>query len=208
MNKPYIIGISGGSGSGKTTFIKELIKTTDLNKVTFISLDHYYKTQDQQPLDHNGIPNYDLPESIDIDTFMSDLTAIIDGETIQKKEYNFNNPALKTGTISLKPASLIIIEGIFLFHYTQLMPFLNLKIYIETDEHLRIKRRILRDLEERGYPLDDTLYFLEHHVTPGHSMYVEPYKSSCDFIIPNNKNFEKALEVVTSFIFSKIDKMK
>jgi len=203
MQHPYIIGISGGSGSGKTSFIKSLMNHFLPHEVCLISLDNYYKPKEQQPIDANGIQNYDTPESIDFEQFMHDLATIIEGKEVQRLEYDFNNPNYVPSMLTFNRAPVIVLEGVFLYCYQQLENMIEFRIFIETQEHLRLKRRILRDIKERGYPVDETLYYIEHHVTPGYAKYVEPYRNECDMIILNNKNFEKAVELVAGHLKQK-----
>jgi uridine kinase len=204
MQDPFIIGIAGGSGSGKTSFIQALMESFSDKEVCLISLDNYYKPKGEQSVDANGIANYDTPGSIEIDQFITDFKKLTSGIEIQKLEYDFNNPAFKAQMLTFKPAPVIVLESVFLFSYKELEDLINLKIFIETQEHLRLKRRILRDLKERGYPVEETLYYLEHHVTPGYAQYVEPYKHSADIIVPNNKNFNRAVEMLVSYIKCKL----
>jgi uridine kinase len=204
LTKPYIIGISGGSGSGKTTFIKELTKNFSSQEVCVISLDHYYKPQSDQPRDDNGIPNYDTPSSIDIEAFLLDLEHLKSGKEVQKLEYDFNNPSFSPKLLTFSPSKVIILEGVFVFCYPSLTKYIDFKIFMDTSEHLRVKRRIVRDLHERGYPIEDTLYFLEYHEAPGFRKYVEPYRQDCDIIIPNNQHFKQAIQMIDVFVKSKL----
>lgn len=201
---PYIIGISGGSGSGKTTFIRELMSRFEPTQVCLISQDNYYKPVDQQPLDHKGIPNYDTPFSINIQELVEHITELKNNRAVSKMEYNFNNPSLHTSLLTFEPAPVLVIEGIFLFDCKPLADLFDFKIFIETKDHLRFKRRILRDTEERGNPLDEILYRMEEHVEPGYKRWVEPYKEEADMIIPNHTQFHKALDVVEVYIRSKL----
>lgn len=200
----YIIGIAGASGSGKTTFVKELVKKFTPKEVCLISFDDYYKDRHLQPLDDNGIENYDTLESIDIEAFESDLQKLKSGESFTRKEYDFNNPDYKTEVKEYFPTPVVILEGLFLFSYESIYKKLDLKIFIEAEEHLRITRRLERDLVERGYTVEQTLYWLRKHVEPAYKTLVHPYKSEADVIIPNNKNFNAALDLVSGFIKHKI----
>ena len=184
-------------------FLQSLMQKFAKGEICLISLDNYYKPKNEQLTDANGIANYDTPDSIDFEQFNSDLTELINGNEVQKKEYDFNNPNFFPNTILYKPSPVIVLEGVFLFNNLEIENHIELKIFIETQEHLRLKRRILRDLSERGYPVDETLYYIEHHVTPGYSKYVEPHRNTADIIIPNNRNFNKALELLVCFMQSK-----
>ena len=202
MNRPYIIGISGGSGSGKTLFINELMRGFNKDEVCLISQDNYYRKRTEQPVDENGVQNFDMPESIDSDAFLSDIVKLMQGEKIILKEYTFNNPNQPENTIEFRPAPVIILEGIFIFFVEKIRKLIDLKIFIEAREHIMLKRRILRDEEERGYDLADVLYRYEKHVMPTFYKYILPYKSKCDLVVNNNRSFNKVIDVIKSHISS------
>lgn len=200
MMKPYIIGITGGSGCGKTLFIKRLIEDFRSEEVCLVSQDNYYRPRNEQPVDENGEQNFDRPESIDIPKFVHDLKKLIDGEIIRIKEYTYNNPELDSEVIEFQPAPVIILEGIFIFYVKEISELIDLKIFIDAPEHLMLKRRIIRDQKERGYDLEDVLYRYEHHVMPACNKYILPYKSTSDLIINNYKNFDNGINVIKSHI--------
>ena len=204
MNKPYIIGITGGSGSGKTLFLKTLLETFDNDLVTCISQDDYYLPREHQLVVRNGEFNFDRPESIDFEHFASDLRELSQGRTVIKEEYTFNNPAARPSTLVRKSAPVILVEGIFIFHYQKIVNMIDLKVFIEAREHIKLKRRLKRDREERGYDADDVLYKYENHIMPSYQKYIAPHKEIADLVVPNNVNFEKAIEVVKAFVGSKI----
>ena len=198
--KPYIIGVTGGSGSGKTLFIREIMRGFSTEEVSLISLDNYYRPRDEQPTDKRGIKNFDMPESIDIQRFTDDVHRIINGDKITIKEYTFNNSLLEPQIIEINPAPIIILEGIFIFHIKGIADLLHLKIFIEASEHIMVKRRILRDKEERGYDLDDVLYRYEYHVMPTFNKYIQPYRKSADIVINNHAGFDESVKILRSHI--------
>lgn len=188
-----IIGICGGSGSGKTTLINNIIRETDKNDLCLISLDNYYLPKQLQKKDNNGKYNFDLPEALDEQKIISDLKKLMKGESILVKEYNFNT-ASSENYIELKPAPVLLVEGLFVLHYPQLRDLLTYKIFIDVHPEIQLKRRLQRDVMERGYPEKDVLYQWENHVVPSFKRYLEPYKKEADLIITNNENFEKGWE--------------
>jgi uridine kinase len=204
--KPYIIGITGGSGSGKTLFINKIMENFSNEEVSFVSQDNYYNPRDKQPLDEMGEQNFDKPESIDIAQFTHDLIKLIHGEIIRIKEYTFNNPELDPKIIEFQPAPVIILEGIFIFYVEEISELIDLKIFIDAPEHIMLKRRIIRDQKERGYDLDDVLYRYEHHVMPAFNQYILPYKDFSDIIVNNHKNFDEGVRVIRSHISSVLKK--
>ena len=203
MKTPYIIGITGGSGSGKTRFLNRLLDQFTASEVCLVSQDNYYRTRDEQPVDAKGIKNFDLPESIDFAEFKKDIIALKEGNSVSRLEYTFNNPKATPKQIELHPAPVLVVEGIFVLHDQEIAKVLDLKVFIEAQDYIKLKRRIIRDDKERGYDLDDVLYRYEHHVMPTYNKYIKPYKKDADIIIPNNTDFSKAMEVLSSFIRTK-----
>jgi uridine kinase len=202
MHPPYTIGITGGSGSGKTYFIKALSSHFSSDQVCLISQDHYYKPRETQRLDAQGIKNFDLPDSIERDQFYDDILKLKRGETLFKKEYTFNNPNNLPGMLEFKSAPILIVEGLFVQYFPEIEKELDLKIFIEAKDFLKLSRRIRRDSTERGYDLDDVLYRYQHHVMPIYESLIKPLKHSADLIIPNNHHFERALDILVKALKS------
>jgi len=200
----YIIGISGGSGSGKTSFLNMLKSHFSEEQVCFISLDNYYLPREEQYTDPNGIQNFDLPQSIRSVELLSDIQNLKNDEAISRKEYVFNNEKAQSKTITIKPAPVMIIEGLFIYHYPELRSLFDLKLFVHAKDNLKLIRRIKRDRVERNYPLEDVIYRYEHHVMPAFEKYIEAYREDSDIIINNNKSFENSLEVIRAFIQSKL----
>ena len=198
--KPYVIGICGGSGSGKTTFIKRLRERFDISELCIVSQDDYYLPRDKQYKDHNDEYNFDLPKSFDKKKFRSDLKSLIRGETVTVEEYTFNNPDAKPKLLVFQPAPIIVIEGLFVFHYKKIANLLDLKVFINAKENLKVIRRIHRDQVERGYPIEDVLYKYEHHVLPSFERFIQPYREEADIVINNNHDLERGLSVVEGFL--------
>ncbi len=203
--KPYIIGITGGSASGKTLFLTRLMTDFKDSEICLISQDNYYLPRHEQPVDENGVSNFDLPESIDFEAYARDIGKLRDGKTVIRKEYTFNNPNAIPAQLEFKPAPVIVVEGIFVLYFSVISDLLDLKIFIEAKDHIKLKRRIIRDKVERGYDLDDVLYRYEKHVIPTYEKYIAPYKHDSDVIIPNNSNFDAALDVMVTFLKSRIE---
>ena len=204
MTKPYIIGITGGSGSGKTRFLNGLLSRFSDEEVCLVSQDNYYRSRDEQPIDSKGVKNFDLPESIDFETYRKDITSLKQGRPVTQLEYTFNNPAAEPKKIHLNPAPVIVVEGIFVLYYREIASLLDLKLFIDAKDHIKLKRRIIRDDKERGYDLDDVLYRYEYHVMPTYEKYIEPYRDEADLIIPNHTDFQEALNVISSFVNLKL----
>ncbi|MBD8491125.1 uridine kinase [Echinicola sp. CAU 1574] len=204
MRKPYIVGITGGSASGKTLFLNRLLQSFDPEEICLISQDNYYKPIEQQPLDDEGIENYDTPHSFDFQAYAADIKKIQMGEKVFRQEYTFNNPKVTPKMLEFCPAPVVVVEGIFVLYSPELSNLLDLKVFIDAKDYIKLKRRIVRDKVERGYDLDDVLYRYEKHVMPTYEKYIDPFKHDADLIIPNNDSFEKGLEMLTIFLKEKI----
>jgi uridine kinase len=204
MHKSYTIGITGGSGSGKTFFLNNLAKHFGEDQICLLSQDHYYKARDLQFTDENGFKNFDLPTAIERERFHQDILKLKKGETITIKEYTFNNPNAKPQLIEFKPAPILIIEGLFVQHFEEIRNELDLKIFIEAKDYIKLSRRIKRDNDERGYDFHDVLYRYQHHVMPIYETLIEPLKHRADLIIPNNHHFEHALDILTLALKAKL----
>lgn len=203
MKKPFIVGITGGSASGKTLFLERLLSSFDPGEVCLISQDNYYKPRHQQPIDSQGIHNFDTPFSIDFEQYATDIRKIQEGETVFREEYTFNNASKKPKMLTFAPAPVVVVEGIFVLYYPELADLLDLKIFIDAKDHIKLKRRIIRDKVERGYDLDDVLYRYEMHVMPTYEKYIEPFKSESDLIVTNNQSFDRALDVIRTYLRAK-----
>lgn len=185
-NNPLIIGIAGGSGSGKTFFLNSFLHHFKNDEITLISQDDYYIPAGEMTQEENKLYNFDLPSTIDDEQFHIDVKKLIKGEVVYKKEYSFNNPLAVVKILEIKPAPILIVEGLFILHFKQIAELLNLKIFIEADEEVALQRRIKRDGMERGYPEEDVLYKWKNHVVPAYKEFLLPYKEECDQIVFNN----------------------
>lgn len=198
MRPPYTIGITGGSGSGKTFFINELSGHFNASEICLISQDHYYKPRESQITDNQGVKNFDLPGSIEHEQLHQDILKLKRGETLLKPEYTFNNPKVTPKVLEFRPAPILIVEGLFVQYFPEIAGELDLKIFIEAKDYVKLSRRIRRDNEERGYDLDDVLYRYQYHVMPIYESLIKPLKHKADLIIPNNDHFKHALHVLVS----------
>lgn len=205
MRSPYIIGITGGSASGKTFFLNSLLKHFKDDEVCLISQDNYYKERVHVPKDTNGVFNFDVPESIDFAQFAAHIDLLRNGQAVTMKEYTFECD-FEPKTITLFPAPVIVVEGIFAFHDPAISAMLDLKIFIDAVEHVKIRRRIIRDTNERQYDLDSILYRWENHVAPTYERFIRPVKQDADLIINNNRDFENGLKLLTAYLKSLLEK--
>lgn len=200
MQKPYVIGVCGGSGSGKTTLVHLVRQAFDPDRICLLSQDDFYIPRDEQIKDKNGIIDFDRLTSIDIDKFQSSLRQLIKGESISLNEYVFNNEKAEAKIKQIDPAAIIIVEGLFILHSKELTELMDLTVFVDTKDSLKVIRRIQRDQTERNYPLDDVLYRYEHHVLPSYLKYIEPHKKEVDLIINNNGDVKKAASLLSNLI--------
>src|ERR1700759_1054648 len=205
--RPFIIGIAGGSGSGKTFFLKCFLEHFTIDEVCLVSQDDYYF-----PVAHNMTPeenklyNFDLPSTIDREHFQQDISQLLNNQTVYKKEYTFNNPDAIPKILEIKPAPIIIVEGLFILHFREIADILDLKIFIDADEDIALQRRLKRDLIERGYSHDDAMYKWINHVVPAYKEYLLPYKNECDQVITNNTHVADDIICVTESISKELRK--
>jgi len=207
MNKPFIIGIAGGSGSGKTFFLKCFLKHFSDSEVSLVSQDDYYfPVPPDMTAEENKHFNFDLPDTIDHQHFEDDIQSLLEGRSITKKEYTFNNPSAIPKMLEIKSAPIIIVEGLFILHFKKIAEELDLKIFIDADDDVALQRRIKRDLVERGYSHDDVMYKWVNHVVPAYREFLLPYKNECDQVIVNNSHVAEDIICVTEEISKQLRK--
>ncbi|QPH40163.1 uridine kinase family protein [Pedobacter endophyticus] len=198
--KPFIIGIAGGSGSGKTFFLNCFLHHFKQDEVTLVSQDDYYIPAGEMTQEENKLYNFDLPSTIDSEQFLRDIKQLINGEVVYKKEYNFNNPVAVVKILEIKSAPIIIVEGLFILHFKEIAALLDHTIFVDSEEQIALDRRIKRDGLERGYPEDDVLYKWHNHVVPAYKEYLLPYREQCDKVVMNNTNEPDEIIAVTEEI--------
>lgn len=203
--KPYLVGVSGGSASGKTYLLRQLLQKTIPGQITLISQDNYYKDLENQTRQPDGSINFDHPDAIDLNRFVADLESLVKGEAIQIREYTFNNPNRTPKILTYNPAPILLVEGLFIFHKPELAGMLDLKVFVDALEHIKLSRRILRDHSERGYGLEDILKQYRQDVIPMYNRFVLPHKDNCDMIIPNNHHMDKAIEVLLDHLHQQVN---
>lgn len=186
-----VIGICGGSGSGKTTLVKQLEAQFYALKPALFSLDNYYKPPEQLALDQNGTTNFDLPSALDKNQLISDFESLLNGNSIQVKEYMFNVENADSQLLTIQSSKLIIVEGLFLFNYPNLIDKVDFIIFIDLPLNVQLDRRIKRDVKQRGYALEDVIYQWENHVVPCYSKSVLPNKEKADFIYHSDERSKK-----------------
>lgn len=194
MNSVYVIGIAGGSGSGKSTFAARLREQFP-DSVALISCDNYYRAHDDIPLEERRLLNYDAPEALEFDLMVSHLRALKRGEAVDCPVYDFTLHNRSDKILRIDPRPVIIVDGILILSDPALRETFDLRIYVETDADERILRRARRDMEVRGRHIDDIMAQYLTTVKPMHEQYVEPSKKHADLILNGGMN-PVALEIV------------
>jgi uridine kinase len=203
--KPFVIGVAGGSGSGKTFFLKCFLNHFKKEEICLLSQDdYYYRVGHTMTAEENKLYNFDLPSTIDNSQFVNDIKNLINGEAVYQKEYTFNNPNAEPKLLEIQPAPIVMVEGLFILHFEEISEILDMKIFIDTDEDIALQRRLKRDLIERGYPEGDVLYKWNNHVMPAFNDYLLPYKKQCDKIITNNTHVAEDIIEITSEISNQL----
>lgn len=196
MHKSYVLGIAGGTGSGKTT-IAQSLKVHFKDQCVNIPHDRYYNDQSAKTMDERKKTNYDHPDALETDLFIKQLHQLTNGEKIETPEYDFTQHTRKTDTtIPVSPAPLIIVEGILLFDSQEMRDLMDLKIFVDVSADIRILRRAKRDIEERGRTIDSVYEQYIQTARPMHEKYVEPTKAFADIIIPHGGKNEKAVSTL------------
>lgn len=204
MAKPMLIGIAGGTGSGKSTFASGLKKLFP-EDITIISYDNYYKAQDHLTMEERVKTNYDCPDALDTDLLVKHLRQLLDGECVDVPNYDFCRHTRCPEVTCLHPTPVIIIDGILTFHDERLRELFDIKIFADADADERILRRLRRDVTERGRDIDGVINQYVSTVKVMHGIYVEPTKKYADIIINGGRN-AVALDVVASRIKRKLGK--
>jgi uridine kinase len=189
-----IIGICGGSGSGKTTLLKRISKELKHLAPSIFSMDNYYLPIHKQVKDVNGEINFDLPTALDKNKLIQDLRDLMNGLPIEVKEYHFNAPPDKNTLITINPSKLIIVEGLFLFHYQEVRELIDFSIFMEVDPTTQLDRRLYRDQETRGYSREAILYQWDNHVLPCFQQFLLPYEHEADFRFHNDSRADDEFE--------------
>jgi uridine kinase len=179
-----IIGICGGTGSGKTTVANRILESVSKDEVVFLQQDSYYLNLDQMPLDYRRIANFDHPEAIDNDLLVEHVRALKRGEAVELPVYDFRTHTRLAETLHMEPRPIIIVEGILIFADKRLLDEMDIKVYVDTPDDIRFIRRLRRDIAERGRTVESVIEQYVETVRPMHTQFVEPSKRFADVIIP------------------------
>lgn len=205
MNDIIVIGIAGGTGSGKTTITRKIMQHFG-GDVSVVYHDNYYKAHHNMSYAERTKLNYDHPDAFDTDLLIADLKKLRRGETIQCPVYDYTAHDRSNKTVTVKPAKVIVVEGILIFQSEELCKLMDIKIYVDTDADVRILRRIVRDVRDRGRSLESVVNQYLTTVKPMHEQFVEPSKRKADIIIPEGGHNQVALEMVLERVRAHITK--
>lgn len=195
MNNIIVIGIAGGTGSGKTTITREIVKRLG-NNVTVLTHDSYYKEHHDLTYEERTQLNYDHPNAFDNDMMADAIAKLKSGEAVEVPIYDYTIHDRTENTMTLHPTHVILVEGILIYHSEELRNLMDIKLFVDTDADVRILRRIVRDIKERGRSLDSVVSQYLNTVKPMHEAFVEPSKKYADIIIPEGGENLVALEMV------------
>ena len=195
---PLIIGIAGGTGSGKTTVANQLLNRVDQKSVSYIPHDAYYKDLSNLPEYQRQLVNFDHPNSLETDLLINHILSLRDGNSIDLPVYDFSNHTRTKDTLTVYPNPVILVEGILIFTEPDLRYLFDIKLFVDTDPDIRLLRRIRRDISERGRSIVSVLEQYEKTVRPMHLEFVEPSKRYADVIIPEGGFNQVALDMVAA----------
>ncbi len=200
MKNIFVIGIAGGTGSGKTTVVNQIINELPADEVCVISQDSYYKQTDNLTYEERTKINFDHPRAIDFDLMVEHLTKLKNGCIIEQPIYSFVAHNRTKDTIKTHPRKVIIIEGILIFNSKELRNLCDIKVFVHADADERLIRRVRRDIKERGRNVDEVLNRYQSTLKPMHQQFIEPTKNYADIIIPNDRYNTVAIDIVRTVI--------
>lgn len=199
-----IIGIAGGTGSGKTTVVHQIMNELPETEVGIISQDSYYKDNSNLSFDERALINFDHPRAIDFDLLVQHLQELKAGNSVDQPVYSFVTHNRTDDTIHTHPRKVMIVEGILILAHPELRDLFDVKIYVHADSDERLIRRLKRDIAERGRDMDEVLNRYQTTLKPMHQQFIEPTKAFADIIIPNDKYNTVAIDVVRAVINQRI----
>jgi uridine kinase len=200
MRKPVVIGVAGGSGSGKTSVTKAIYESFKGHSITMIQQDYYYKDQSDLPFEERLKTNYDHPLAFDNDLLIEHLEKLLRYEPIEKPVYDYSLHTRSKEVIEVEPKNVIILEGILVLEDERLRNLMDIKLFVDTDADIRIIRRMSRDIKERGRTLDSVIEQYTNVVRPMHNQFIEPTKRYADVIIPEGGQNHVAIDLMVTKI--------
>ncbi|WP_163970080.1 uridine kinase [Oceanobacillus halotolerans] len=200
QGKPVVIGVAGGSGSGKTTVTQSICQRFSDKTILVIEQDYYYKDQSDLPFEERLQTNYDHPLAFDNDLLIEHIHQLLNFKSIEKPVYDYKLHTRSNKVVPVEPKEVIILEGILILEDPRLVDLMDIKVFVDTDADIRIVRRLLRDIKERGRSLDSVIDQYVNSVRPMHLQFVEPTKRYADIIIPEGGQNHVAIDIMASKI--------
>ncbi|MBO8155991.1 MAG: uridine kinase [Bacillaceae bacterium] len=201
-DKPVVIGVAGGTGSGKTSVTRSICDQFENQSILMLEQDYYYKDQSHLPFEERLKTNYDHPLAFDNDLLIEHLKQLLKGNPIEKPVYDYELHTRSENVIDVEPSDVIILEGILVLEDERLRNLMDIKVYVDTDADIRITRRIMRDIKERGRTIESVIDQYINVVRPMHLQFVEPTKRYADIIIPEGGENHVAIDLMTTKIKS------
>ena len=205
MSTPLVLGIAGGSGSGKSTVARTVLEALPVGSVALLEQDHYYKSQGHLPFSEREKVNYDHPDALELDLLVAHVDALCRGEAIDRPSYDFQHHDRAKEPVRVQPAPVVVVEGILVLADERLRERFEVKIFVDTDADIRLMRRIRRDLEQRGRTFAQVRKQYYESVRPMHMAFVEPSKRFADVIIPEGGQNKVALALLRSHVRARMD---
>jgi uridine kinase len=204
MKNIFVIGIAGGTGSGKTTVVNQIINELPQDEVCVISQDSYYSQTDNLSYEERTKINFDHPRAIDFELLVKHLSELKGGNIIEQPIYSFVAHNRTKDTIKTHPRKVIIVEGILIFNSKELRNLCDIKVFVHADADERLIRRVRRDIKERGRDIDEVLSRYQSTLKPMHQQFIEPTKNYADIIIPNDRHNTVAIDIVRTVISDRL----
>ncbi len=202
VSRPFVIGIAGGSGSGKTTVTEAVVRAVGPQHVALLPMDNYYKDNAHLPFEERLKLSYDHPDAFDLELYLAHIQQLLAGQPVAVPTYSFQEYTRTPQTLEVRPAPVVVLEGILLLVDARLRALMNLKVFVDTDADVRFIRRLQRDLIERGRSVESVIKQYLEHVRPMHLSFVEPSKRYADVIIPHGGHNQEALAMLSARVHS------
>ena len=207
MPKPLILGLAGGTGSGKTTLGKKLSQEAGAGRVVLLPQDAYYQAQQDLPFEVRALTNYDEPNAFDTELLAEHLDALLRGEEVARPVYDFAKHTRSSETVTVTPCAVVILEGILVLHEPALRERMKLRVFVDAPPDERFIRRLERDVSERGRSAESVISQYRRTVKPMHDLFIEPTKKYADLIVPEGGRNSVALDVLSAYI-ARVVKLK
>jgi len=204
MSLPLVVGIAGGTASGKTTVARKIHEAFSPSRIAFVDQDSYYKDLRGLPKDERRLVNFDHPDAFDTALLVQHLQALKAGRAVEKPVYDFVESVRTQATTAVRPADIVLVEGILVLHEDAIRAELDVRLFVETEDDVRIIRRLTRDIKERGRDFDHVVHQYLHSVRPMHLAFVEPSKRHADIVVPHGGNNETAVDMLVGALRARL----